>query len=52
MGDDHGNSPLGWLLEALVAIVLIGTFAVYGNPGNTRGPAAEAGEMARLNFSP
>ena len=49
MGDDRGVAVLGWLLDTLVAIALIGTFVVYGNSGNSRGPAAEPGDMAKLD---
>ena len=48
MGDDH--PVLGWLLETLVAVALIGTFAVYGNAGNHLRPASEPGEMATLDI--
>ena len=49
MGDDRGYSPLGMILEALVAIALVGTFVIYGNPGNSQSPVAAPGELAKLS---
>ena len=50
MDDEHGYAPLGFLLEVIVATVLIGTFVVYGTPANTGGTAAAAGEIATLHI--
>ena len=49
MSDDQGTSPLGWLLELAVAVTLIGTVVIYGNPTTPRGPTAEPNEIAKLN---
>ena len=34
MGDDRGSSNIGYILDALVVMVLLGTIIIYGNPGN------------------
>jgi hypothetical protein len=34
MGDDRGFTAFRFILEALVAIALVGTFFIYGYPGN------------------
>ena len=64
MDDDHGFPALRFILEAFVAIALVGTFFVYGYPGdaiythpgmaiagdhgNAGGPAQEPAEVAKL----
>lgn len=56
MDDKRGFTAFRFILEALVAIALVGTFFVYGypgnaiysNPGNARGPAPEPAEIAKL----
>jgi hypothetical protein len=49
MGDEHGYAPLGFLLEVIVATVLIGTFVLYGTPANTDSTAAAPGEIAHFD---
>jgi hypothetical protein len=51
MGDKHGYAPLGFLLEVIVATVLIGTFVLYGTPVDSGSPAAAPGEIAHLDTS-
>jgi|BarGraIncu00222A_1022003.scaffolds.fasta_scaffold493168_2 hypothetical protein len=46
MGNDRGS--LGWLLEIFVALALVGTFAVYSNPGKPRPPSGDPDEIAAL----
>jgi hypothetical protein len=56
MGDDRDVPALRIILEALVAIALVGTFFIYGysgnalysKPGHPQGPAPEPAEMAKL----
>jgi len=48
MGDHQDRPVLAFLLEALVASALIGTFFVYGYPTTNRGADADRGEVARL----
>jgi hypothetical protein len=56
MGDERGFTAFRFILEALVAIALVGTFFIYGypgnaiysNPGNVRGPAPEPAEIAKF----
>jgi hypothetical protein len=48
MGDHQDRPVLAFLLEALVASALIGTFFVYGYPTTNRGADADRGEVATL----
>jgi hypothetical protein len=56
MGDDRDVTAFRYILEALVAVVLVGTFFIYGysgnalysNPGNAHGPAPEPAGIAKL----
>jgi hypothetical protein len=49
MGDDRGYATLGKLLEAIVVMALIGTFVVYGNPGQNGSTTAGPANMATLD---
>jgi len=49
MGDDRGYAALGKLLEAIVVMALIGTFVVYGNPGQSGGTVADPAHIATLD---
>jgi hypothetical protein len=51
MGDNQERPALAFLLEAIIASALIGTFVIYGHPNYGHGPPAEPGEVATLATS-
>ena len=48
MGDDHGSSNIGYMLDALVVIVLVGTVIIYGNPSDLHASSPQSADVARL----